>query len=99
MNKTITILSFLCLTSCLQQQAEKQIAIKDKPLMRDTAQRMYPENKLACKVIETFLNEYINKGSLDSVLVLDEVRDWKIDENLEYSFDGESWLPKTEKER
>lgn len=32
-------------------------------------------------------------------MVLDEIRDWKIDENLEYSFDGESWLPKTEKER
>lgn len=67
--------------------------------MIDTTQKLYPDNTAACKVIATFLDEYIAKEKLGSVQVIDEVREWDIDANLEYSFNGESWLPKTEKER
>ncbi|RZJ46607.1 MAG: hypothetical protein EOO44_22685 [Flavobacterium sp.] len=67
--------------------------------MMDTSLRQYPENKAACRVIETFLKEYIAKEKLDSVLVIDEVRDWRIDENLEFIIRGDTLLPKTGQER
>lgn len=77
----------------------QQIGIKNSLSLIDTTQRQCLNNKKACQIIETFLNEYTNEGNLDSVLVIDEVRDWKVDENLEYTFRGYNFLPKTEKER
>lgn len=99
MNKIIPVSFFLLVSSCTQQENGLAILTKGHLSIIDTTQRQYINNKAACRVVATFLNDYINEGNLDSVLVIDEVRDWKIEENLEYSFNGESWLPKTEKER
>jgi len=67
--------------------------------MMNIPKLQHPDNTSACNVIEMFLNEYLNERGLDSVLVIDEIRDWKIDENLEYTFGGYSFLPKSEQER
>ncbi len=93
----INILFIAC--SDQQQQTGKSITIKHKLLMIDTFRRQYSNNKETCRIIATFLEEYIAMEKLDSVQVIDEVRNWKIDENLEYTFRGYSFLPKKEEER
>lgn len=99
MNKLTFIAFFLWLISCSYPQAQKAPEIKSKLSLIDTSLRQHSDNKAACQIITTFLDEYITEEKLDSVQVIDEVRDWNIEENLEYTFRGYNLLPKTEKER
>lgn len=99
MNKIVLTSFFLWFSSCAQRENEWTIFTKDSLRMIDTTLKQYPDNIAACRIIATFLEEYIAMEKLDSVQVIDEVRNWKIDENLEYTFRGYSFLPKTEEER
>ncbi|GEM_PF-1476583 len=99
MNKIVLTSFFLWFSSCAQRENEWTIFTKDSLRMIDTTQKQYPDNKAACRIIATFLEEYIAMEKLDSVQVIDEVRNWKIDESLEYTFRGYNFLPKTEEER